>query len=342
MKKSVVYSMLLIAVIALSFTALMPHVSAQIQNVKILTHSWYIDSLGLLVCVGEVQNTGPNYISQVILGGNAKGSDGTSVDAVGTPAFVRYLAPNQKAPFYMEFYDQNTGSGGVWPSSDVSDISLEVIDATPTQNYSYPDIAVQSSNGAVDSTGAYMVNGVLKNTGSQTATGIVVVGTFYNSAGTVVATGMSDTENPVTLSPQGTANFKLGAWDLNQTIIPAAQRVSSYNLLIWLISPILQTDKPIITPDPSIPQVTATPTDQTSDPSSQGQPEPTGFMPGDQTSNSGDLTTAIIVGVVVAVVIVLFAFVLLRRRRKSQSGQETEQERRQPKKQSKRDRRWQR
>jgi hypothetical protein len=324
-KKTIaIYSLILVAVLALSFTAI-PHVSAQTQNVQILSHSYYIDSLGYLVVVGEVQNTGPNYIQQVILGGTASSSDGTSVDATGQSAYATYLGPNEKAPFYIEFFDQNSENGGIWLGTDVSDISLQVIQAEPTQNYTYRDITVKDDSGRVRQDGAYWVTGNIKNTGTQTATDLIIIGTYYNSAGTVVATGYSNSSRTASLAPQATLPFELGAWDLNQSRVSAEQKIASYKLRVETSAPLLLSANPIITPNPN--QTPASPGASTG---------PTGFLPNSQTDN----TTAIIVGVVVAVVIALVVVFLMLRRRKTPTQETADEPKRvQPKKVPKRERR---
>ena len=334
-KKAIVYSLVLLAVLSLTLT-IVPHTSAQTQNVKILTHSWYIDSIGLLVVVGEIQNKGPNTIKQVILGGTAQGSDGTSVDAMGTPAWVAYLAPNQKAPFYMEFYDQNNQNGGMWPASDVSNINLQVLQAEPTQNYSYPDVKVQASTGTVRADGAYWVTGTVKNTGTQTAQSVLIVGTYYNSAGTVVATGYSNASLIPSLAPSSTAEFQLGAFDLDQTKVPSEQKVAKYELLVQVQGPILVSTVPIVTPNPSDTQTTPTPT--STETSGSG---PTGFPQNSPDSNTTEpLSTTAIIGIVIAVVIAVAAVTLLMmRKRKSQSQETDVPQRNQPKKTPKRERR---
>jgi hypothetical protein len=74
----------------------------------------------------------------------------------------------------------------------------------------------QSSIGSTtDDKGVFWVNGNIQNTGSQTASTITVFGTFYNSTGATVAVGYGSTV--ASLSSSGSASFKLGAFDLNQT-----------------------------------------------------------------------------------------------------------------------------
>ena len=201
MKKTFVSLMVLFAVCSLSLTMIpLAHSQTAPTNVKIVSYSWYIDSLGLLVVVGEVQNVGSSTVSSVILTGTASSSDGGKVQS-NTQVYVTDLIPNQKAPFYWEFYDQSNQNGGSWLHPDVSNIDISVYKADTTTDYLYPDVTVTSSQnsigtnrgtGPTDQTadyGAYWVTGQIQNKGSQTATNVRLIGTFYNSSGAVVAVG---------------------------------------------------------------------------------------------------------------------------------------------------------
>ncbi len=50
---------------------------SQTQNIKIVSYTYYIDNLGYLDVVGEVQNVGSNTVTSVILTGTVYSSDGT-------------------------------------------------------------------------------------------------------------------------------------------------------------------------------------------------------------------------------------------------------------------------
>ncbi len=75
------------------------------------------------------------------------------------------------------------------------------------------------------------------------ATGISVVATFYNSEGTPIATGYTD---PVAnLVADSTTNFKVAAFDLNQTSVSPDKKIDGYNLLVQLKSPMLSGNAPV-------------------------------------------------------------------------------------------------
>ena len=240
MNKTVTIFLVILTICSLSLTML-PGALSQDQkgNVKILDYSYYIDSLGLIVVVGEVQNQGTNTLTSVILTGSIVSRDGiyqsNSYTIIGIPpAEITYLNSQQKAPFYMDFYPPQNSPDGTWNSIDIASINLQVAQANATANYQYPDLTITSKQSSIGSTtddkGVFWVNGNIQNTGSQTASNITVFGTFYNSTGATVAVGYGNTV--ASLSPSGSASFKLGAFDLNQTGIPASKKITDYSLLI--------------------------------------------------------------------------------------------------------------
>ncbi len=330
MKKTAIYFLVLLTVCSLSLT-LVPgaHSQSEIQNVKIVSYSYYIDTSGYLDVVGEVQNTGSNTVTAVVITGQVVSSDGTvqanSYTFTGIPpTIVQYLTPQQKAPFYLDFFTPSNSPDGTWMSVDISKINLAVAQANATANYGYSDLKVTSSQGSVGTIstgttadkGVFWVNGKVQNTGSQTAQNITVYGTFYNSTGQVVAVGYSDqtTTNPqYSLSPSQTATFKLGAFDLNQTLVSPEEKISSYSLLIEVAAPILQGTAPVISATPTPGPITSTTSSSTSSPtSSQGsQTTPTNIT--GTASSTPQWIYAVVV--VVAIVAVAAALLLIKKRK---------------------------
>src|SRR5665647_439444 len=240
MKKTVTIFLVILAICSLSLT-MVPGALSQDQkgNVKILDYSYYIDTLGLIVVVGQVQNQCSNTVTSVIITGSIISRDGndqsSSYTIIGVPpAEITYLNPQQKAPFYMDFYPPQTSSDGTWNSIDIASVNLQVAQANATANYQYPDLTITSKQSSIVSTtddkGVFWVNGNVQNAGSQIASNITVFGTFYNATGATVAIGYGNTIS--SLSPSGTASFKLGAFDLNQTGIPTSKKITEYSLLI--------------------------------------------------------------------------------------------------------------
>ncbi len=111
MKKILVSFLILLAVCSLSLT-LVPGAHSQTSNVKILSYSYYIDSAGYFDVVGEVQNTGSNTLSQVVLTGTVFSSDGTaqsnSYAQIGVERMsVNYLAPAADSAFLYDLLPTN-------------------------------------------------------------------------------------------------------------------------------------------------------------------------------------------------------------------------------------------
>lgn len=68
---------------------------SQTQYVKVVNWSWYVDPEGYLDVVGLVQNTGPNTISSIMLGGTVVGPENADLDDTGAQVWVLDLLPNQ-------------------------------------------------------------------------------------------------------------------------------------------------------------------------------------------------------------------------------------------------------
>ena len=256
MKKSVVSFIVCLALVALGLT-LIPKVASQPENIKITSYSWYTDSYGTFIVVGEIQNVGPNTVVSVFLTGIVYTQDEVAQAYSYTTAFVNYMVPQQKAPFEMEFLPQTSVTGDLsWVSLGVDHVDFTVEKSDTTDKYQYPDLAITDNSGQTDSEGVYWVSGHVQNSGTQAATNVRVVGTFYNSAGTVVAVGYTDYITS-SLEPSTTASFKLGAFDQNQSKVASDQKIANYRLLVQVEAPILSGTPPSPTPTS---EATPTPT----------------------------------------------------------------------------------
>jgi hypothetical protein len=315
MKKTSISIIVFLVVFSLSLTlAPAAHSQTSVTNIKVLSYSYYFDYNGFLVVIGEVQNTGANTVKSVGLSGTAYSSDGEQVDS-SVYAMVVDLLPRQKAPFMWTFVDTSGNGNGVWSHPDVTHIDISVYQADTTTDYQYPDLQVSNlknylgtnrGTGSDDQTadyGAYWVTGTLKNTGDQTAQNVRVIITYYNSSGAAVAVGgYIDQVMNTTLTPSQSTNFKIGAYDLNQTGIISSKKIAGYSVLVQVGGPILQgTEVPTVTPYPSPTSgsstgVTVAPT--STDYSSVG---------GDSTDSSGWILGAVVVVAIVAVAAILLS-----------------------------------
>jgi hypothetical protein len=330
LRKSVIC--LVIALTILSFSlCFVPTTLSLTQDIKIVSYNWYFDMIGFVDVVGEVQNIGASTIASVYLAGEITTSDGTKTES-SVQVWVQDLLPQQKAPFYMPFYPQGSGQTPIILA--VTDVQLAVVKADTTTDYQYQDLTITNQNYNIgtgaDDKGVFWVTGTIKNTGTQTAQNIRVLGTFYNTAGNVVAVGgytEPDGFVATSLAPSATTTFKFGAFDINQTGLSADEKIATYSLLVQAEKPILQGTGPKITPYPT------------------GHPQPTGTATPKvtQTPDSGDnngstsntinssppswiyATTILILAVIIGAVIAL-------RRRKSKTKQDIEDEEEKPKK----------
>ena len=100
------------------------------------------------------------------------------------------------------------------------------VHSTPTNYIQYPDLSlIVSSNGIVNN--AYVVSGSITNNGNQTANDIKVVGTYYNSAGIVVAVGFAELNDP--LIPNSSAHFTVSEFDASPKLV---SKISNYSLSV--------------------------------------------------------------------------------------------------------------
>ena len=255
MKKATICLLFLIFVITLSpFT--LSNTNAQPSSIKVLdNYNWYYDQVGLIVVIAEVQNTGPNTISRVTVSATITLSDGSTSDTFGM-VWGYNLIPQQKAPLYLEFA---TSDSLGWGDRTVSKVDFKIATADATSDYFYPDLTITNDKGIVAQDGTFWAEGTIQNTGSQDATDIIILASYFTKDGKLAGVGMTDFLTPNPLSSSKTTDFKIGARDLNQTVVPADLKIASYSLLIQPLGTVLQGAPPTIveTPTPG-PITTAT------------------------------------------------------------------------------------
>jgi len=146
------------------------------------------------------------------------------------------------------FTDTSISEDFNWISGDLNNVEFEVIISNETDNYQYPDLEIINDSPHIDSNGIYTITGRVQNTGNQAAGKLWVVGTFYNSTGSVIATGFSDYLTPDSLQAGQTTSFTLNTVDaipeLENEMRSLAYEITDYALLI-------QTEAPIIPEFPS-------------------------------------------------------------------------------------------
>jgi hypothetical protein len=297
LKKILAVGILVVLALAFLNVLSLPQVRAQTDQAQVVSYSWYVAPsttttavyINDLIAVGEVQNTGSTTLGAVWVIGQAYNSSGIAVASSETRVMAPNLAPNQKAPFYLDFIPENSITLDQSWVSDVTTVTASVftvLDPTGTgnQNAGLTTSILNSAN----TNGTYTVSGTITNSGDQTVLDVALVTTFYNSSGTVV--GVSFTDLGAGFSPGQSMPFSVTPSDNTDAL---SSKIASFAILIQAVP---------VTPTPT-PQPTTQPT---SSPNYSTNP----------TENSGvqgSIPTYTILIVVVAVIAILALLIVLRR-----------------------------
>lgn len=224
-----------VAIMCLSLVSIPKVFSQQLNTyVQVVSYSHYVNSAGDFIVVGEVQNDGNSTLQAVTVNATALDSSGKLLAGNHAMAYVSDFLPTQKAPFYIDLGQSNYG--GIDWGSTVSSISFACYDAFSTTDQQY-GVTAQPNNVNGDLRldigingpfyGAYQVIGFVVNDGNKTASGLNVVGTYYNSAETVVAVGYEKLN--VSLAPNNDTAFTLSEFDITPGLLA---QISSDSVLI--------------------------------------------------------------------------------------------------------------
>jgi hypothetical protein len=309
LKNATIPIVLIVLMLGSSFTALAftPRVKGAVDDVQILSYSWYnipgYDvTNGDFIIVGEVQNFGAKIISDVVVQCIVFTTDGEARATGGNVAFVKYLTPGQKAPFYIDLTAANSYSKEMAWTALVDQVRVFVTSANETDLQQYQGLTIASDSTAVID-GVYTVNGYIKNTGDQNSGPLRMVTTFYNDSGTVVAVNVTDVLIN-SLTPGNLVSFSTKPAD--HSLINS--QITSHSLLI-------QSEK--IGSNPSSTPSSSQLFTPSSSESPSSSPQPTASSGSQQASIPPEL----IYGVLVAVIIVLVIVVVVMLRKPRQSSQ---------------------
>jgi hypothetical protein len=160
----------------------------------------------------------------VTLNATAYDSGQNALAGSSARAYVSNFLPQQKAPFYIDFGPSNI-AGTDWGST-VSSVVFTAFNAYSTSDQEYKYLALGISfNDTLG--GSYIVTGLLFNIGNQTANDIKVVGTYYNSVGTVVAVGFINVTE--SLPPDNYTTYTVSEFDATPNLVA---QISNCSLLI--------------------------------------------------------------------------------------------------------------
>ena len=281
----------------------LPISTAQNQDFKVLNYSWYTSpTTGYFVVVGELQNIGSKVYGNAIIRGLVYTVDGVE-QATETYSLVcaSILEPNDTAPFYMEYTGVTSVMGNLsWVDIGVDYIEFNIF-GTETQSQKYTGVEIKAHTGFADQAGTYTVTAVLWNNGDLYPENVWIVGSFYDSSGTVIAIGYSNYLMPKYMAPDSTATINFSPKD---PAVQVGQRIASYNIQVLTAGQILEN------PPETSPSQSISPTPSSSQSSSI---EPTDNN-GNAVSIPIDYIYIAIIAVAIAVVLILLLVVLKRRK----------------------------
>lgn len=150
------------------------------EYLAILSHSSYVDRLGYLHIVGELQNIGSKNTELNKVMATFFDSEGVPVVTASNYSYLGILIPGQKSPFEITFSSP----------PPVKNYKLErAWEVTERSTYAAFDITDISTE--VDDEGQYWLHGRVKNIGGTPVNVVVLVSSFYDELGEVIATGFT-------------------------------------------------------------------------------------------------------------------------------------------------------
>jgi hypothetical protein len=288
--KKILAIVIIAALVLAAFTVLSGNVKAQSSEVIVVTYSQYVApststialAPGDLIVVGELRNIGANIVNNVTVQGTALSASGQTLAQTSSQAFTYYMAPGEKAPFYLDFYAQSSSTQDLSWIPSVSRVLVTVTQVQDVNQRQYSDAKVSYDINYTDSSGLYVVRGTVVNNGNLVAQQPWVVTTFYDASGTVIGVNFT---NYITssLSPNGGMYFYAVPADNNTAV---ASEIKNYSFQVDSLT-LTNSTSPFTTP------------------TSSGSTSPTGQIP-----------ILPIVIVVVLVVIAIVSLILFRSRRK--------------------------
>ena len=311
MKKVLVALALVVLIISSVPLLSSPNVKADPSEAKIVSYSWYVapstttqaQYIGDLIVVGEVQNVGTNTLTNVIIGAEAYNATGDFQSSAEFGAYVTYLSPGQKAPFYLDFSpDITVDPSTIDPNwaSYVTNVTIHLLGASDSNQTQYLGLTVPSGSVSVlNSTGTYTISGLVQNAGDQTTGRVWVISTFYDASGTVVGLNYTDYISQ-SLSPGRSATFTATPMDNTAQL---SSSIKSYSILIQ------SEPTPSATPTPVI-----TPIQTNTSPTSSNQPTSSASPP---LGISASLTIYLAIAATVVVLVILATLLLLRRHQRN-------------------------
>jgi hypothetical protein len=155
-------------------------VSAQ-TDVQILSHNGFESASGEYVICGEVENTGTQTLSHIMISADLFDSHDSRIGNYNNYASLNNLPPAKRSPFKITVTDTANGA-------HVMSYKLSILEYTPTD--ALPEnLAIWGikSHNDPDEHNKY-ITGIIRNQGPSKASYIRIIVTYFNSSGNVVYT----------------------------------------------------------------------------------------------------------------------------------------------------------
>jgi hypothetical protein len=174
--------------------------TANTTDINLLSSSSYMDSIGSLHVIGELQNNSPDPREYVKIVSTLHDPSDSILDTSFTYSEVEVLRPGEKSPFDVIFSNeqqvQNT------QRYEISSITGDVSQDKPA------NLQLNVGDSYYDSIGSAHVVGEVTNNGPGISHYTKVSGTFYDDQNKIVATGFTYTD-PTDLEPVQSAPFDM-------------------------------------------------------------------------------------------------------------------------------------
>jgi len=170
--------------------------SVNVGAQEIINTSSFVNSIGYLNVVGEIENTSSNSLEHGQIIASFLDSEGNVVDTSMTYTNIDIIKPGAVVPFKVN----------VKNNEKIKQYSLQ-FQANQTNNQKR-NIEIVNNSSNVNSINYLEISGQVKNNTSESQEYVQIIGTFYDENGVVVDVGMTYSSVDV-LQPGGTSPFKL-------------------------------------------------------------------------------------------------------------------------------------
>jgi hypothetical protein len=174
--------------------------TANTRDVNLISSSSYVDSIGSLHVVGELQNTSPEPREFVEIVATLRDPSGNILDSSFTYSDVEVLRPGEKSPFDVIF--SNEQQVQKTQRYEISSITSEISQEKPA------NLKLNYGDSYYDSIGYAHVVGEVTNNGPGVSKFTQVSGTFFDDQNKIVATEFTYTD-PADLQPGQSAPFDM-------------------------------------------------------------------------------------------------------------------------------------